>query len=94
VKQYWGGNFLLIARNAAEPADLTRLFPSVVAERFGAHGGVTEWDELLRQATWIPEHTTVIRPDDSRPVLTDDHCPLERMTDSFVEEQETEILGR
>jgi MFS family permease len=94
VKQRWGGNFLLLARNAAEPADLTRLFPAPVAARFGAREGLGEWKELLRQATWIPEHTTVVRPDPAKFVLTDDHCPLENMTDRFVEDLQAEILGR
>jgi spermidine synthase len=94
VKQWWPGNFLLIAKNGAEPADLWRLFPAPAAARFGRREGVAEWDELLRQATWVPEHTTVIEPDPAKFVLTDDHCPLERMTDRFVDEQEAEILGR
>ncbi len=94
VRQRWGGNFLLVARNGTEPADLMRLLPARAAARLGARGGVAEWDDLLRQGTWIPEHATLIRPDPSKPVLTDDHSPLEFMTDRFVEETEAEILGR
>jgi predicted membrane-bound spermidine synthase len=98
VAQHWGGNFLLLARNGGPEegggADLMRLLASRVESRFGRRGDVSEWDDLVSQAQWIPENATVVRPDPLRLVLTDDHSPLEHLTDTFVRRAEAEILGR
>src|SRR5262245_49536168 len=93
VKQKWGGNFLLLARKGAEPADVTRLLESRARTRFGARGDVAEWDALMGQASWIPEHTTLVSFDDKKRVLTDDLCPLESMTERSFGRIEAEILG-
>ena len=92
VAQRWGGNFLLVARNAPEPADILRLLPTRAEARFGNRGGLAEWDDLLGQAAWIPEHTTIVTFDRDKPLLTDDHAPLEYMTDRFVSRTEAELL--
>lgn len=94
VAQQWGGNFLLLARNGGEGADLTRLLGSRIEARFGRRGDLSEWTDLVRQAQWIPENTTIVRPREDRLVLTDDHSPLEHLTDRFVRRAEAEILGR
>jgi spermidine synthase len=93
VKQKWGGNFLLLARKGDEPADVTRLLESRVRTRFGPRDDVAEWDTLMEQASWIPEHTTRVTPDRAKTVLTDDHCPLESMTERSFGRIEAEILG-
>jgi hypothetical protein len=93
VKQKWGGNFLLLAKKGGEPADVTRLLESRARTRFGSRADVAEWDTLMGQASWIPEHTTLVSPVDARPVLTDDLCPLELMADRSFREIESEILG-
>ena len=93
VKQWWGGNFLLLARKGGEPADVTRLLETRARTRFGPRGDVAEWDTLMGQASSIPEHTTLVVPDDKRHVLTDDLCPLELMTDQSFRRIEAEILG-
>jgi spermidine synthase len=93
VKQYWGGNFLLIARKDA-PVDLARLLPSRAKARFPAQSGVPEWPRLLEQGQWMPEHATTIAGDERRLVLTDDYAPLESMTDAFIAREEAEVLGR
>jgi spermidine synthase len=93
VQQKWGGNFLLVARKGAAPADVTRLLKARIASRFGARGDVTEWDQLVEQGTWVPEHAQTVLPDPEKMVLTDDRCPLERMTDRFVEREESKMFG-
>ncbi|MCG3135596.1 MAG: hypothetical protein HMLKMBBP_03317 [Planctomycetes bacterium] len=101
VRQTWGGNFLLLARrgrpedarNAAEPPDLRRLVPSRLEERFGKPA-IAEWDGLLALCGRIPWAATIVRYDSAKPLLTDDHSPLESLTDEFLSRQESEILGR
>jgi hypothetical protein len=93
VKQKWGGNFLLLARKGAEPADVTRFLESRARTRFGPRDDVAEWDTLMGQASWIPEHTTLVAPTPGRAVLTDDLCPLESMTERSFSRIEAEILG-
>jgi len=93
VKQKWGGNFLLLARKGGEPADVTRFLESRARTRFGRRADVSEWDTLMGQASWIPEHTTLVAPDPMTRVLTDDHCPLEAMTERSFRRIEAEILG-
>jgi len=93
VKQYWEGSYILVARNGAEPADMSRLIAGRVETRMGKRPAVAEWATLVRQVGWVPKHTTIIRPDAAKPVLTDDYCPLERMTDRFIERSEAELFG-
>jgi hypothetical protein len=93
VKQKWGGNFLLLAKKGAEPADVTRFLESRARKRFGSRADVAEWDTLMGQASWIPEHTTLVAPDPAGRILTDDHCPLESMTERSFWRIEAEILG-
>jgi spermidine synthase len=94
VRQWWGSNFVLVAKNGDVPADTTRLLAGPAEARFGRRADVSEWDKLIAQAAWIPDHTTVVRPDPSKLVLTDDYCPLEAMTDRFVAREEEEIFRR
>lgn len=93
VKQRWGGNFLLLAKKGAEPADVTRFLESRARTRFGRRAEVSEWDTLMGQASRIPEHTTLVTYDKDRRVLTDDLCPLEAMTERSFGRIEEEILG-
>jgi spermidine synthase len=94
VRQQWGGNFVLIAKNADVPADTTRLLAGPAEARFGRRADVTEWKDLVAQGAWIPDNATVVAPDAAKMILTDDHCPLEAMTDRFVEREEAEIFRR
>ena len=94
VRQWWGGNFLLVARRGAAAPDPTRFVGAKIDARLGRREDVEEWDRLVAHAAWIPDHAAVVLPDPSRPVLTDDWSPLERMTDRFVERAEAEMLGR
>lgn len=93
VRQTWGGNFLLIARRGESPPDLRRLAPSRLEERFGSPA-IAEWGGLVALCERIPKASTLVRPDPSKPILTDDHCPLEALTDQFLSRQESEILSR
>jgi len=94
VRQQWGGNFVLIATNADLPADTTRLLAGPAQARFGPRTDVAEWKDLIAQGAWIPDNATVVVPDAAKMVLTDDHCPLESMTDRFVAREEEEIFRR
>jgi hypothetical protein len=94
IRQWWGSNFVLVAKNGDVPADAARVLAGPAKARFGARDDVSEWKKLIAQAAWIPDHTTVVRPDPTKMVLTDDHCPLEAMTDRFVDREESEILRR
>lgn len=93
VRQSWGGNFLLLARRGEELPDLRRLFAERIEARWGKRAEVAEWDRLVDLAAWVPWHATVVRPDPSRIVLTDDRSPLEHLTDRFLRANEREILG-
>jgi len=94
VRQWFGGNFILVAMNGDRPADMTRLLRGPTSARFGERADVTEWKELLGQAAWIPDNTTIIAPDAGKLVLTDDRSPLEWLTDRFVAKEEAEIFRR
>ncbi len=94
VRQSWGGNFLLIARNGDEPADVKRLSPKRITARVGERGGVSEWKGVLGLGDWVQSHTTPIEPRDGAFVLTDDHSPLEWLTDRFIDRAEAALLGR
>ncbi|MCE9635419.1 MAG: fused MFS/spermidine synthase [Planctomycetes bacterium] len=92
VRQYWGGNFLLLARRGDAPPDLTRLVPSRIDERVGARKDVPEWAGVVDLAARMPWHATIIHPDPAKMILTDDHAPLEHLTDVFLDRAESELL--
>jgi len=92
VSQYRGENFVLVARNGEEPPDLARLSRESALRRFGDRPGLREWDRLLDMAAAAPEDSVVVTPRPDAPVLTDDHAPLEWMTDRFIGRLETSIL--
>lgn len=94
VKQTWGGNFVILARNGDEPPEMERLNGPRIRRRFGAREDVAEWDDLLRLAEYMPAHATVVRPDSEQRVLTDDDSPLEFLTDQFLDRTEAELLRR
>ena len=96
ISQYWGTNYMLMAFNAAEPLDLTRLAPARIALRWGAREDVGEWDDLVTLASRIPRQSRLVTPDATGKewVLTDDHGPLEWLTDRFVLRLEDEVMGR
>jgi spermidine synthase len=98
VRQYWGTNFLLLARNGEEPPDVSRLAARRVQDRFRRWDGflrwiqTPEWDDLIALARRVPGSSSVIEPRDDRRVLTDDHAPLEWLTDRFLDRLERETL--
>lgn len=93
VRQSWGGNFLLLARRGDEPPDVSRLVPSRIEARWGKRADVPEWEGLVALASQVPWRATRIRPSAGDVVLTDDHAPLEHLTDRFLRRTEREILG-
>ena len=101
VRQTIGGNFLLLARRGASPPDLTRLVASRIKEREGNRAGVPEWDDpekgsengLVALAGRMPRQATLVRPDASKLVLTDDHAPLEHLTDLFLDRSDRELTA-
>lgn len=93
VRQTWGGNFLLVARRGSSAPDVSRLVPYRVKERFGTPA-VPEWDGLVGLASRIPWRSTIVVDDPAVRVLTDDHCPLEHLTDDFLDKLEREVLTR
>jgi spermidine synthase len=94
VRQSWGGNYLLLARRGEEPPELARLVPSRIEERWGRRAEVAEWSDLVALASRVPWHARRVVPNEETIVLTDDHCPLERLTDDFLDRLEREVLGR
>lgn len=94
VSQFWGTNFVLLARNGVEPPDLTRLSPARIRRIWGDREAVPEWGDLVDAAGWVVGHGQVVRPDPAARVLTDDRAPLEWLTDRFLDRLEGEILGR
>lgn len=94
VRQSWQGNFLLLARRGDAPPDLTRLIPSRIESRMGPRKEIPEWDDLVRAASLMPWSATIVRPDPAKLVLTDDHAPLEHLTDLFLDRMEREVRGR
>jgi len=93
LSQYGGKNFVLVARNGKEPPDLSRLAPGRARERFGARKDVKEWDRLLELAAKAAGDAVVVAPRPGLPVLTDDHAPLEWLTDRFIGSREPGIAG-
>jgi hypothetical protein len=96
-----GDGFLLVARRDAAVVDPARWSPDAVRTRFASAPGyeawtrTPEWDDLLALADGIREtaatagHTLTPRAD--APVLTDDHAPLEWLTDRFLRTSESEL---
>ncbi len=93
MSRYGGETFALLGRNGDGPADLVGLGPANARRRFGARPGVAEWGRLLEQAGEAAGDAILVRPDPAAPVLTDDHAPLEWLTDRFLEDREDRILG-
>ncbi len=84
LSQYRGRGFVLAARRGAGPPDPARLDPARARERFGERAGVAEWDRLLDHAAAAAAEATAVTPLPGLPVLTDDHAPLEWLTDRFL----------
>ena len=93
VRQFYGTNYVLLARNGAEPPDVTRLAPLRVRQRFGDRDGLAEWDQLITQAERVPRKSAVVRPDPNGLVLTDDHAPIESLMDAMIDRMEEDIRG-
>ncbi len=93
ASQYRGANFMLLARNGEGPPDLARLARERTGRRFPGRGGLREWDRLLDLAAAVPEGAVVVTPRPDAPVLTDDHAPLEWLTDRFLGLEERRLLG-
>jgi spermidine synthase len=91
VRQTWAtGNYLLLARRGDAPPDMTRLTPPRLEDRFGKPADVSEWDGLVKLSARLPWASTLVRPDPAKFLLTDDHAPLEHMTDRFLDRDERE----
>jgi hypothetical protein len=94
VRQYVEGNFLLLAFNGEEIPSFDRLETRRIEARFGKRPETTEWGDLLRQANWFRTEgeSRNVEPREDRWVLTDDHAPLEWLTDRFLDRTEAEVL--
>lgn len=92
VRQHYGTNFLLLARKGDAAPDLTRLAPARVRERFGDRPFLREWEELLLLGGRLPARSSLVEPRPGARVLTDDHAPLEWLTDRYLRRFEAEIL--
>jgi len=93
VRQYVEGNFLLMALNGEEFPDIDRLAAPRIEKRFGKRSGIAEWTGLLSQADWIrtEDRCRKITPRSDVLVLTDDHAPLEWLTDRFLDRTEAGV---
>jgi hypothetical protein len=87
MSQHRGQNFVLVARNGEGPPDPARL----AAPR--APRDVPEWDRLLELARLAAEDATVVVPRPGETVLTDDHAPVEWLTDRFLRRMEGGIAA-
>jgi spermidine synthase len=90
--RYRDSGFLLLARNGDAPPDTERLRPWNVRERFGDRQGVPEWDWLANLASEVADDVTIVTPRADALVLTDDHAPLEHLTDRFLAQVEQRVL--
>jgi spermidine synthase len=95
VKQYVTGNFLLLAFNGEGLPSFDRLGTSQIEARFGKRPETTEWGALLNQAEWFRTEgqSRTITPREDAWVLTDDHAPLEWLTDRFLDRTEDKALS-
>jgi spermidine synthase len=93
ARQADGENHLLLARNGTGPPDLARLDTVATLGRFGERPEVAEWRALLRNAADLPRDAVVVAARDDAPVLTDDHAPLEWLTDRFLRDRERDTLA-
>jgi hypothetical protein len=91
VSQHGGENYLLIARADAGAPETGGLDPVRARKRFGDRPGVAEWDALLEAASLVAQDAEVVRPLSSKFVLTDDHAPVEWLTDRFLRNLEREL---
>jgi spermidine synthase len=94
VSQYWGSNFLLLARNGDAPPNLALLDPESARKRFGARPELAEWDRLLNLGAAFPGNALLVEPRADGLLLTDDHAPLEWLTDRFLDGIEERALAR
>jgi spermidine synthase len=97
------GGFVLFARKGGE-VDLQRLWPEAVQARYGGWEGYAAWRALpemegllalarqVAQAT-VAGHAVRVVAGASDRVLTDDHAPLEWLTDRYLRESERQWLG-
>jgi hypothetical protein len=84
VSRYDGANFLLLARNGGAPLRVGS-FPD--------RPPVSEWDRLVELGAGFRQDWTEVTPRPGELVLTDDHAPLEWLTDRFLARQERESLA-
>jgi len=98
AKQRWGTNFLLLARKADTVPDLSRLTLRPRA-RFGRWPGYEAWSrkaelaDLLAKGPPLAAASHRVVPSEDEWLLTDDHAPLEQLTDRFLSELESETLA-
>jgi len=99
VQQYWGTNFLLLARKGDTPPDITRLFPDRARARFRGWDGYAAWsrtpelEDLLAKGESLRDATRLVEPRDDEWVLTDDHAPLSALTDRFLRDLDDRSLA-
>ncbi|MCU0725533.1 MAG: fused MFS/spermidine synthase, partial [Planctomycetes bacterium] len=78
-----GGNYRLIAAAAHGAPDFSRLEETLLRARFGDRPGIPEWPDLLALAASMPDRARRIAPAPRERTLTDDHAPLEWLSDRF-----------
>jgi MFS family permease len=99
IRQHEGGSHLLLAAAGATPPDLGRLGAEAIRARSARWADserwtrTAEWDDLVRLADELgraPEAglARLVLPERARRVLTDDHAPLEWLTDRFLDRTE------
>ena len=93
VSQHGGENYLLLARAGGGAPETGGLDPVRARKRFGDRPGVAEWDALLAAAAIVAGDAEVVRPRSDKPVLTDDHAPVEWLTDRFLQDLEEFQFG-
>lgn len=103
IPHYDTGGYLLLARRGETPLDTSRLAPEAIEARFEAWPGferwsrTAAWDDLVALADGIRRtaadrgHEVALRP--AGRVLTDDHAPLEWLTDRFLRDSEEDLFA-
>jgi spermidine synthase len=94
ASQHGGNNYMLLARGGGGVPDVSRWDTRTARRRLGERADVAEWDGLLALAATAAQDVVVVEPRPGAIVLTDDHAPLERLTDRFLDAQERRVLGR